>query len=102
ESNYLMPLLIGSTIIILTGIVDDMKEISPKVKLLGQLIAAFIVVVYGNVKIDFINLPFGGVLNFHYLSIPIAIIWIVGITNAINLIDGLDRSEERRVGKEWC
>ncbi|WP_147534129.1 glycosyltransferase family 4 protein [Bacillus marasmi] len=82
--------LLGSFIIILTGAIDDVKEISPKVKLAGQVLAAYIVVVMGDLNVEFINLPFGGEINFGVLSIPLTMIWIVGITNAINLIDGLD------------
>lgn len=81
----------GSLIIILTGVIDDAKEISPKVKLIGQILASFIVVFLGDIRVEFINLPFGGgQLDFGMLSIPITMVWIVGITNAINLIDGLD------------
>ena len=91
-NNYVhFAILLGSLIIIITGAVDDVKEISPKVKLLGQILASFVVVVIGDVKVDFINLPFGGgQLDFGMLSIPITMVWIIGITNAINLIDGLD------------
>jgi len=86
-----LAIILGSLIIILTGAFDDVKEISPKVKLLGQILASFVVVVLGDVKVEFINLPFGGgELNFGMLSIPITMVWIIGITNAINLIDGLD------------
>ncbi|WP_141432903.1 glycosyltransferase family 4 protein [Bacillus sp. 03113] len=85
-----LPIVIGSAIIILTGIVDDIKELSPKIKLLGQIVAAFIVVVIGGMNVEFINLPFGGKIDFGFLSIPFTMIWIIGITNAINLIDGLD------------
>ncbi|MBB6454515.1 UDP-GlcNAc:undecaprenyl-phosphate GlcNAc-1-phosphate transferase [Salirhabdus euzebyi] len=86
-----LPIVIGSFIIIFTGICDDIIQISPKWKLLGQLVAAIIVVVVGDIRLEFINLPFGGQLSFgEYLSIPITLIWIIGITNAINLIDGLD------------
>lgn len=90
DNQYALPILIGSTIIIITGILDDMMELSAKIKFGGQLIAATVVVVYGGIQVEFINLPFGGQLNFGFLDIPITIIWIVGITNAINLIDGLD------------
>lgn len=83
-------ILIGSFIIVFTGICDDLFELSAKYKLLGQLVAAFSVVFLGDLQVIFINLPFGGHLEFGYLSIPITILWIVGITNAINLIDGLD------------
>ena len=84
------PLVIGSFIIILTGIFDDLFELSAKIKLGGQLAAATVVVVWGDVLVSFINLPFGGMIEFGYFSIPLTILWIVGITNAINLIDGLD------------
>lgn len=83
-------ILLGSFIIVAVGILDDIYELPAKVKFLGQLVAAFIVVVIAGVQVTFINLPFGGQLHFGFLSIPISIIWIVGITNAINLIDGLD------------
>ena len=90
ESDYAYAILIAATIIVITGIVDDMREISAKAKMLGQLIAACIVVFVGGIQIDFINLPFEGVLNFGWLGYPLTIIWIVGVTNAVNLIDGLD------------
>ena len=84
KSDLTWPVLIGATIIIITGVLDDMMELSPKLKLAGQLIAAG-VVVNGGVLVEFINLPFGGQIDFGYLSIPITILWIVGITNAIKL-----------------
>ena len=90
EDEYAFAILLGSFIIVITGVLDDMFEISAKFKLFGQLLAAGIVVIYGGVQVDYINLPFGGILDFELLSIPITILWIVGITNAINLIDGLD------------
>ncbi|MGI2327472.1 glycosyltransferase family 4 protein [Planococcus sp. YIM B11945] len=83
-------IIIGAFIIIITGVLDDMMEISAKAKLLGQLLAAGIVVIGGGLEISFINLPFGGEIDFGYFSIPLTILWIVGITNAVNLIDGLD------------
>ena len=83
-------IIIGAFIIIITGVFDDMLEITAKAKMLGQLLAASIVVVGGGLEISFINLPFGGEIDFGYFSIPLTIIWIIGITNAINLIDGLD------------
>ncbi|MGE8033483.1 undecaprenyl-phosphate alpha-N-acetylglucosaminyl 1-phosphate transferase [Lysinibacillus sp. KCTC 33748] len=89
-SNFLLAIIIGACIIVATGVVDDMREISAKAKLVGQLIAALIVIFVGGIQIDMITLPFVGELNFGLLSIPLTIIWIVGITNAINLIDGLD------------
>lgn len=90
EAPYNSAIILGSLIIIITGVIDDMKELSAKIKLLGQLAAAALVVIWGGVQVSFINVPFGGPIEFGVFSIPLTILWIVGITNAINLIDGLD------------
>ncbi|MCU9612996.1 undecaprenyl/decaprenyl-phosphate alpha-N-acetylglucosaminyl 1-phosphate transferase [Caldibacillus lycopersici] len=83
-------LLLGSLVIIVIGIIDDKYEIRASTKFIGQLVAAGIVIFFGDVQVGYINLPFGGVLDFGFLSIPITFLWIIGVTNAINLIDGLD------------
>ena len=83
------PLIIGSIIIYLLGLIDDIYDLRPIIKLLGQIAAALVVVYYG-VTIDFISLPMGPTIHFGWLGIPITVFWIVAITNAINLIDGLD------------
>ncbi len=90
KDEHAAGILIGAVIIIVMGFLDDMLEITAKAKLAGQLAAALVVVVWGGLQIEVINLPFIGEFDFGYLSIPITIIWIIGITNAINLIDGLD------------
>ncbi len=87
--EHSLSIMLGATLIILTGFLDDLLDITPKAKLLGQILAALLVV-WGGLQIEFINLPFFGELNFGIFSIPITVLWIVGITNAINLIDGLD------------
>ncbi|MGY3190495.1 glycosyltransferase family 4 protein [Lysinibacillus sp. RS5] len=90
-SEYsLLAIILGACIIVATGVIDDMREISAKAKMLGQLAAALIVIFVGGIQIDEVNLPFIGELDFGLLSIPLTILWIIGITNAINLIDGLD------------
>ncbi|NQD67699.1 undecaprenyl/decaprenyl-phosphate alpha-N-acetylglucosaminyl 1-phosphate transferase [Bacillus haikouensis] len=89
EDPYALPIILGSILILLTGMADDIFELSPRFKFVGQLAAAFTVVL-GGVQTEFINLPFGGQLEFGIFSIPITIIWIIAITNAINFIDGLD------------
>ncbi len=66
-SNFLLAIIIGACIIVATGVVDDMREISAKAKLVGQLIAALIVIFVGGIQIDMINLPFIGELNFGFL-----------------------------------
>ncbi|WP_239255180.1 glycosyltransferase family 4 protein [Listeria ilorinensis] len=84
------PVYLGAIIILITGLIDDVIELSPKLKLLGQILAAVCVTVWGQVTIEFINIPFFGTLDFGIFAIPISIIWVVAIINAINLIDGLD------------
>ncbi|SEN63631.1 glycosyltransferase family 4 protein [Paenibacillus sp. OV219] len=85
-------LLAGGSIIVIIGALDDRFELSAKVKLLGQIIAACVVVFGFGVKIDLVNIPFGEAMQpvGAWISIPLTILWIVGVTNAINLIDGLD------------
>lgn len=90
DSPYHAAIVVGSLIIVATGVLDDLYELSAKIKLVLQIVAAVIVVLWGGVQVDFINLPFGGLIQFGVLSTPITILWIVGVTNAINLIDGLD------------
>ncbi|RSL29942.1 undecaprenyl/decaprenyl-phosphate alpha-N-acetylglucosaminyl 1-phosphate transferase [Salibacterium salarium] len=89
ENDYLPYIMVAGTIIIITGFLDDMIELSAKWKLLGQILAA-VIVIMGGVQLEFINLPFDGRLHLGWFSIPITLLWIIGITNAINLIDGLD------------
>ncbi|MCM3567395.1 glycosyltransferase family 4 protein [Neobacillus mesonae] len=90
DSPYHAAIVAGGAIILITGVLDDIYDLSAKVKFILQIAAALIVVLWGGVDVDFINLPFNGRIDFGILTIPITVIWIVGITNAINLIDGLD------------
>ncbi|WP_219834421.1 glycosyltransferase family 4 protein [Paenibacillus sp. R14(2021)] len=92
DMNLINAMLAGGSIIVLIGALDDRFELSAKVKLLGQIIAACVVVFGFGVKIDLLNIPFGEAMQpvAAWISIPITILWIVGVTNAINLIDGLD------------
>ena len=86
--------LLGATIIVALGIFDDVLALGAKLKFVVQIIAAAIPVCVGDLQIKlFTNLnPFSDEPFFHLgiLAIPVTIIWIVGITNAVNLIDGLD------------
>ena len=71
-------------------VVDDIKTIKPITKLIGQVLAAIVVVGFG-IRINDITLPFINTIEMQEaFSVIITIIWIVGVTNAINLIDGLD------------
>jgi len=92
DVNLINALLVGGTIIVIIGALDDRFELSAKVKLLGQVIAACVVVLGFDVKIDLLNIPFGETMQpiASWISIPLTIFWIVGVTNSVNLIDGLD------------
>ncbi len=90
----LMGILIGAVIMVTVGIIDDMRDLNAKVKLLFQIIAAAIVIYFG-VDIQYVANPLANWFGPQYVnlglwSIPITMIWIIGVTNAINLIDGLD------------
>lgn len=82
-------LLAGGAVILLLGVADDIRGISPKTKLIGQTMAAIIVIISG-IQIQFLTNPFNGYFYLGALSIPFTIFWIVSVTNAVNLIDGLD------------
>ena len=82
-------LLLGFAVILFFGIWDDRKDLDYRLKFLGQFLAIFIVVIYGGVKISMV--PFAGSEPVpDFISIPLTIFFILGITNAINLSDGLD------------
>ncbi len=84
-------LLIGGVIILLLGVVDDIANLSPKHKFIIQMIPALIVIIYNSDLINsFIVNQLKSLDLLGYLLYPILIFWIVGITNSINLIDGLD------------
>lgn len=84
-------LLLGSLIILLMGAADDLTQLSPLRKLLLQLAAALTAMSFG-VRIEFISIPGGAepFLALGRLSAPLTLLWLVGCTNAVNLIDGLD------------
>ena len=83
-------ILLGAVIIVVLGIIDDVVALQPKVKFLGQIVAALVPVLGGVVINRFTNPFSGGYFDLGVLAIPVTIVWIVGITNAVNFIDGLD------------
>lgn len=94
EENYFIKLVgffIGIAILTLTCYIDDVKSINPLLKLSGQMLAAICVVASG-IKISNITIPGleSTIINNEIFIYILTIGWIVGITNAINLIDGLD------------
>ena len=92
-TTQLRGMLLGAVVIVILGIFDDIYALSAKLKFAVQIGAALIAVLMGN-QIDYLSNPniFSSDPYWHLgvLSIPISVLWIVAITNAVNLIDGLD------------
>lgn len=86
----LIGLMVGGTIVVAIGIIDDYCDLPAKVKLLGQIVAAAVLVIAFDVRIDFITDPLGDFIYLEWFAIPATIFWVVGLTNTVNLIDGLD------------
>lgn len=93
EQEYgkkLLGVLLGIVAITVIGVIDDIKTLKPWQELIGQIIAAIIVVSFG-IKIEHLDIPFLYRVGLNEVfSTILTILWIVGVTNAINLIDGLD------------
>ena len=89
ESIQMNAILIGSFIVVITGIIDDIKPIPARYKLIGQIVAAAVVPLYSGIVLKDVS-AFGLYLNFGSFSTIVTIIFIVAIMNCINFIDGLD------------
>jgi UDP-GlcNAc:undecaprenyl-phosphate GlcNAc-1-phosphate transferase len=81
--------LLGCVIVFVTGLIDDVRGVTPALKLTTQTIAALCAIAYG-FRIETVTLAGNGFFSLGFLSVPITILWIVGMTNAFNLIDGID------------
>ncbi|BCP64651.1 UDP-phosphate N-acetyl-glucosaminyl transferase [Streptococcus parasuis] len=90
--EYVFPIVAAGAVIILTGLIDDVRELAPLPKLLGIVFAALIIWFFTDFHFDSFKIPFGGPLLVFptWLAFCLTVLWIVAITNAINLIDGLD------------
>ncbi|HDJ28914.1 MAG TPA: undecaprenyl/decaprenyl-phosphate alpha-N-acetylglucosaminyl 1-phosphate transferase, partial [Proteobacteria bacterium] len=91
SNPMLLPLLLSLAVVVAFGFLDDVIELGFKAKFVAQFFAALIVVLYGGVQITSLGtlLPDGFLLP-GYISVPLTVFVIVGVTNAINLADGLD------------
>lgn len=89
HSEQMNSILIGSFIIVLTGMIDDISELKAYQKLIGQVASACIIVFYGKILLVDVS-AFGIYLNFGIFTYPLTILFILGCINCINLIDGLD------------
>lgn len=86
---FLYFIVAGAVIIFVIGLVDDLTDLSAPIKLAGQVVAG-VIVYTGGLKISILFIPLVGPVQLGYLSLPVTLIWFVGVTNSINLIDGLD------------
>jgi UDP-GlcNAc:undecaprenyl-phosphate/decaprenyl-phosphate GlcNAc-1-phosphate transferase len=86
----ILGILLGGSLVLLVGLADDMGRLKPLTKLIWQFAAAAVTVYFG-VQITFVtNLMVNGISPLGLIAIPLTLIWLVGMTNAVNLIDGLD------------
>ena len=90
QSTQMLSILIGSFVLVITGIIDDIKPLKAKEAIIGQLIAACIIVFYGKILLTDISF-FGLYFEFpEIVSYPLTIVFIVAVMNCVNFIDGLD------------
>lgn len=85
----ILGILLGTSVLVGVGVFDDIFGLQPLTKLLWQSGAALLVIFFG-VEINFFSVPGNGLLAIGLLATPLTLLWIVGMTNAMNLIDGLD------------
>lgn len=89
QNTQMLAILIASFIVIITGILDVIKPLRAREKLVGQIVAACIIVFYGKILLNDIS-AFGFYFDFGWIAYPLTIIFIVALMNCINFIDGLD------------
>lgn len=89
QSTQMLAILIASFIVVITGILDVINPLRAREKLVGQIVAALIIVFYGKILLNDISF-FGYYFDFGWLAYPITLVFIVAVMNCINLIDGLD------------
>ncbi len=91
KDDFVRSVVIGSILIVVSGLIDDIRILSAKQKIFPQIAAALVVILYGGVKITCLGalVPSNSVLPW-FICIPLTLFVILGVTNAINLADGLD------------
>jgi len=88
--NLLGKIFLPCSIIFILGLIDDKKGLSPYIRFIGQVFAAFLIVIFG-LRIEVINIPGFGMLSFSYFpSLIITIFWVVLLINILNWLDGLN------------
>ena len=86
--NRAPAILAGAALLVIVGVIDDVRGMPALVKLFWQVVAAVLAFALG-LSLDRLNLPWG-IVHLGWLALPLTVAWIVLIINAINLIDGLD------------
>lgn len=90
KSSTSVPFYIALSIIFISGIVDDLKPVRALIKLLAQVAAALTLII-GGYTLSHVFIPFTNItVNLGYLKYPLTFLWVIGVTNAINLLDGMD------------
>ncbi|WP_027717641.1 glycosyltransferase family 4 protein [Desulfovirgula thermocuniculi] len=90
KSLEVLGLLLGLTLVTLVGVADDVRGLSPRLKLAGQVVSALALLPFG-IEIYFVTNPLNGhLVDLGWLGLPLTVFWVVAVTNAVNLIDGLD------------
>lgn len=87
--SQLEGIVAGGVLMAAVGLTDDLYSLSPWAKLFGQVVAASVAVSWG-VEISWVTSPFGGMIHLGVFAGPVTVLWIVGLANVMNLIDGLD------------
>ena len=91
QNQQVQGLAVGTLLITLLGVIDDVRSLSGRVKLVGELLIISFVVIHFELLVPYANNPLGGILRFPpWFSAAISIIWILGTTNTLNFIDGID------------
>ncbi|MEA3560271.1 MAG: MraY family glycosyltransferase, partial [Candidatus Omnitrophota bacterium] len=83
--RFLLGILIGATLILIMGVIDDVRGLSAQLRLIGQLVATLIIISFG-IRLSFLPNNLWGNIG----EIILTLIWVIGITNAFNCLDGID------------
>ena len=87
-THEIFSILLASSVIVLTGLIDDILELKPRQKMFGIFIAALIIYFLAGIRMNVLKLPFiTHEINLGWWSFPITIFWILALTNAVNLIE---------------
>lgn len=91
DNSETFGILLAGTFVLLIGLLDDLIDLQPRIKLAGQIVACVILLVSG-VKIDFVTdfISGHGLVALGLLTWPLTLLWVIGLTNTVNLVDGVD------------